>query len=498
MTGGTGASRLLAALTARPAAATALVGSDRSWSVGDVLTASADLAASLRGCGALAVLADNGPAWVVADLAALRAGVPRVPLPTFFADGQLAHVLDAAGVDVILTDQADRIRGLDAGFQPGVVWQGLTRWTRARRDVALPEGTGVVSFTSGSTGSPKGVCLGVDGLVDAAAAVAGRLGDLAVDRHLAVLPLALLLENVAGLYAPLLRGAEVVLPPLASLGWRGMAGFDPAALQQAMVHWQPRSAILVPELLKAWTLVLAAKQARAPACLAFVAVGGARVDPEAIAAARAVGIPVHQGYGLTECGSVVCLNRPGDDGDGVGRPLDHVAVHIDDGEVRVAGGAFRGYLGAGANTGSGQPAFATGDLGRIDADGHLHLGGRRKNLLITSFGRNVSPEWVESALLAQPAIGQAVVVGEARPWLCAVLVPAPGCDGDAVARAVAAANGRLPDYARLGGFTIAAPFTPHNGQATGNGRPVRAAVLDHHSAAIAALYATRKTAYAVS
>ena len=495
---GAGARRLVDALAARPATATALVGSDGSWTVADVLSSSAALAESLRGCGALGVLADNSPAWVVADLAALVAGVPRVPLPAFFTDEQLAHALDAAGVDTLLTDQPDRVGALDAGYLPCAEWQGLTRWRRPRCAVALPEGTGVVSFTSGSTGSPKGVCLAVDGLVDAAVAVARRLGDVAIDRHLAVLPLALLLENVAGVYAPLLRGAEVVLPPLATLGWRGMAGFDPCVLQDAVVRWQPQSAILVPELLKAWTLALAAAGERAPDGLAFVAVGGARVDPGAIAAARAAGIPAYQGYGLTECGSVVCLNRPGDDGDGVGRPLDHVTVHVDDGEVRVAGRAFRGYLGAGANTGSGQPAFATGDLGRIDADGHLHLSGRRGNLLITSFGRNVSPEWVESALLAQPAIAQAVVAGDARPWLAAVLVPAPGHDGDAVAHAVAVANALLPDYARLGGFTIAAPFTLRNGQATGNGRPVRAAVFDHHAAGIAALYATREADHAVS
>jgi len=463
-----------------------------------VLSASAALAERLRGCGALAVLADNSPAWVVADLAALVAGVPRVPLPAFFTDGQLAHVLDAAGVDTLLTDQPDRMGALDAGYRRCAEWQGLTWWTRPRRYVALPDGTGVVSFTSGSTGHPKGACLAVDGLVDAAAAVARRLSDVAIDRHLAVLPLALLLENVAGVYAPLLRGAEVVLPPLATLGWRGMAGIDPRALQDAMFRWQPQSAILVPELLKAWTLALAAAGLRAPDGLAFVAVGGARVDPGAIAAARAVGIPAYQGYGLTECGSVVCLNRPGDDGDGVGRPLDHVAVRVDDGEVHVEGATFRGYLAGGAAARDGQPAFATGDVGRIDANGHLHLGGRRKSLLITSYGRNVAPEWVESVLLAQPAIAQAVVAGDARPWLAAVLVPAPGHGGGAVARAVEAANARLPDYARLGGYAIAAPFTLRNGQATGNGRPVRAAVLDHHRAAVAALYATREATDAVS
>ena len=141
--------------------------------------------------------------------------------------------------------------------------------------------------------------------------------------------------------------------------------------------------------------------------------------------------------------------------------------------------------------------FATGDLGALTADGHLQISGRRKNLLITSFGRNVAPEWVEAALLAQPAIAQALVAGEARPWLAALLVPAPGAGEAALAAAVAAANATLPDYARIGGWAAAEPFTPTNGQATGNGRPKRAAILSHYAAALAALYEAEETRDAV-
>ena len=112
----------------------------------------------------------------------------------------------------------------------------------------------------------------------------------------------------------------------------------------------------------------------------------------------------------------------------------------------------------------------------------------RKNLLITSFGRNVSPEWVESALLAQPQIGQALVAGDGLPILAAVIVPFPGVSSADVAAAIGRANACLPDYARLGGWVEAEPFTPHNGRLTGNGRPVRAAILDHYAAALAALH----------
>lgn len=475
---------LFEAIASRPAGTAVLRGPAGSWDAPALLGEVAAFAARLAGGRVLAVLADNGPAWAIADLAALHAGIVHLPLPAFFSAAQLAHALQAAGADMLLTDQPARIAALELGFAPAGEWQGLALLRRAVAPAALPAGTAKLSFTSGSTGAPKGVCLSAAGLLATATALTWRLGDLGIARHLAVLPLALLLENVAGVYAPLLLGAEVRLPPLQALGWAGMAGFDPAALQRAVTASESASVILVPELLKAWTQYLAAAGERAPAALRFAAVGGARVDAALLARARALGLPAYQGYGLTECGSVVSLNRPGDDGDGVGRPLGHAAVRVADGELHIATPAFLGYLGSAADPGE----FATGDLGHLDAAGHLHLSGRRKNLLVTSYGRNVAPEWVESVLLAQPEVAQAVVGGESRPWLHGVLVPMPGAGEAGLARAVARANAALPDYARLGGWIAAAPFTPQNGQATGNGRPVRAAILNHHAAALAALY----------
>ena len=486
------AERLLAALAARAPDAVVLRGETDIWRAADVLDTVAALAMRLSGHRVLAVLADNSPAWVMADLAALRTGTVHLPLPTFFSPTQMAHVLEQTGTDVLLTDQPERILALNLGFAAAGQWSGLVWMQRQCPAIPLPAGTAKISFTSGSTGTPKGACLSAAGLMATAEGVAARLGDLPITQHMAVLPLALLLENTAGIYAPLLRGAEVHLPALQTLGWRGMAGFDPAALQQSVMANHPHSLILVPELLKAWTLFLTATGQRAPADLAFVAVGGARVDPALLERARALGIPAYQGYGLTECGSVVCINRPGDDGPGVGRPLPHVRLRIADNEVHIASPAFLGYVGdVTTSQSAGAEDFATGDLGELDANGHLLLSGRRKNLLITSFGRNISPEWVESVLLAQPAIGQAAVMGDARPWLSAVLVASPGATPAQLDAAVAQANSTLPDYARVGGWIAGPPFTLANGQATGNGRPLRSAIANHHAVALAALYETK-------
>ncbi|MCL2345065.1 MAG: AMP-binding protein [Desulfobulbus sp.] len=465
---------VLKALAARPADALVLAGGERNWSATEVGREIAALGERLADARVVAALADNGPAWAIADLATLAAGRVHLPLPGFFSPEQLRHALEQAAADTVLTDQPERIGALDLGFAITGRWQGLTWLRRPLGTANLPAGTAKISFTSGSTGAPKGVCLSADGLHDTAQALVRRLADLPLASHLAVLPLGLLLENVAGLYAPLLRAMPVHLPPLADLGWRGMAGFDPAALQAAVAAAQPGSLILVPELLKAWSLYLAASGQRPPASLCYVAVGGARIAPDALLQARALGIPAYQGYGLTECGSVVCLNRPGDDGDGVGRPLEHAGIRIAGGEVLIHSRAFLGYVGANARASGVE--FASGDLGEISSDGHLHLAGRRKNLLITSFGRNISPEWVESVLLAQPAIMQAVVAGEAQAALSAVLAPRPGVSDDDIAAAVAAANQRLPDYARIGQWQCSPPFSPANGLATGNGRPLRAAI----------------------
>lgn len=464
---------------------------DTAWTGQQLLDAASEFGRQLAATRVLGVLADNGPAWAIADLAALQQGTTHLPLPTFFSPTQLIHALHETGCDTVLTDQPQRIEALDLGFSLGDNWLGLSLLKRRCAAIRLPAGTAKISFTSGSTGHPKGVCLSAAGLVDTAAAVAQRLGDLPLHRHVAVLPLALLLENVAGLYAPWLLGSEVRLPGLAEMGWRGMAGFDPAALQTMAAVTGANSVILVPELLKAWTLYLKATGQRAPASLVIAAVGGAHVSPVLLAEARAVGIPAYQGYGLTECGSVVSLNRPGDDGLGVGRPLTHARVSVVAGEVCIGTRAFMGYLNG--RKASSEQVFATGDLGHIDNEGHLHLSGRRKNLLITSFGRNIAPEWIEAALLAQPAIAQVLVAGDAQPWLSALVIPARGHGETAIRQAIAATNAALPDYARIGGWTMVEPFTPQNGLSTSNGRPVRQAILNHHAARIAALYAREET-----
>jgi long-subunit acyl-CoA synthetase (AMP-forming) len=486
------AATMMDVLAARPANPT-LSDPAQNLSAAQVIKSIHGMAWKLAGCRVLAVLADNSIDWVIADLAALHVGAVHLPIPTFFNAAQMVNAMTQAGVDAALTDQPERIFALGLGFTSVGTHGSLHFLRRLTSATNLPAGTAKISFTSGSTGNPKGVCLSMAGLMATAHSIKTALANLHLAKHLTVLPLTLLLENSAGIYAALLSGAQVHLPSLPMLGWQGMAGFNPAMLQKTTQNTAPQSMILVPELLKVWTLYLNATGQRAPSSLLFVAVGGAHVDPGLLSRARKVGIPAHEGYGLTECGSVVSLNRPGDEGTGVGRILPHVQLRLKSGEVHLKTSAFLGYTGDTASSVSAGQGFATGDLGCLDTQGHLHLMGRSKNLLITTFGRNISPEWVESVLLAQNTIAQAVVMGDAHPWLAAIVAPMPGASPEQVATAVAQANAGLPDYAQIKQWITSVPFTLANGLATGNGRPMRAAIARNFAAQFEALYNIEET-----
>lgn len=471
----------------------ALVDGDRTWPR-DALQAEIDALRDrlvTQRTRVLATLMDNGAAWVVADLAAAAAGVVHVPLPVFFAPEQIGHALRAAGVDTLLTLPALAVRWAGApAVDIAVAAQPLAMLRLPGTPVPMPAGTAKITFTSGTTGAPKGVCLSGDAMRQVAEGLVAAMAPLDIRRHLCVLPFAVLLENIAGLMAPLMRGATCVVLPLEQLGLRGSSSFDAARLQDVVAAQQPHSLILLPQMLRAWVGHLMQSGQRAPASLRMVAVGGAAVGAKLLQMAQAVGIPAHEGYGLSEGASVQTLNLPGASRAGsAGRALPHARLRIAaDGEIEVAGSLFSGYLG---NTQALQapPAWwPTGDLGAIDTEGFLHIQGRKKHVLITAFGRNVSPEWVETALRGEHAIAQAVVFGDGEPALSAVVWPTrPDLPDTSLQAAVDAANDTLPDYARIERWVRGrADFSAASGLATANGRPQRVAILQLHADALEA------------
>lgn len=465
----------------------AVAGPDSVLSYGALQGQVRALGRTLRALGVrrLALAADNSPAWIVVDLACLSAGIACVPLPSFFTSAQVAHVLAAVGADHLLLP-SDTTLGSTEGAQRIHLEIAGKRFECI--SLASPQTTdgAKVTFTSGTTGQPKGVCLAATTLETVAVSLAQTLAPLGLARHMVALPLATLLENLAGVYVPLLLGAQIHVPPLAELGYSGAAGLDAARFVDAIRRHRPESLILVPHLLQA--LVAAAESGAGFAeSLRFIAVGGARVAAPLLARARALGLPVYEGYGLSECASVLTLNLPGADRPGsAGRTLPHARIEISSaGEVLAHGPHYLGYVGD-APVATAAPV-ATGDLGYVDADGFLHITGRKKNVFITAFGRNVSPEWLEAELIAERPIAQAAAFGEAQPWNVAVIVsPA---DDIVVSQAIACANARLPDYARIGKWLRAhAPFTLANGQLTANGRLHRTAIWSAYRVPLLDLY----------
>jgi len=488
-------SAVLAALRrhaeARPDAV-AMVGDDRVLTYGVLKERVAEVATALfpapgMRCG---LLLDNGIGWALVDLAARQAAAVLVPIPLFFSAPQIAHVLKTAGLDALVTapgqqfEQGMPTRDISALLgQPAVVMQ-LEAGARPK----LPGATDKVTFTSGTTGSPKGVCLSGRATEQVAQSLLEASAGHAADRHLALLPLATLLENIAAIDVPILAGATTVLRPLAAVGLKGSSQLDPFVMASAIDHADASSIVTVPQTLMG--LILAVASGTRPAKLRLVSVGGAPLSRAVLEQARALGLPVHEGYGLSEASSVVAFNGPGIERSGsVGRPLPHVALRFaEDGEILVKGSIAEGYLGAAPDEPQPRPDqfWPTGDLGHLDADGFLHLDGRKKNMFITAFGRNVAPEWVEAELTASGSIAQAAVFGEARPWNAAVIVPRNPQRAEADIRKV---NDSLPDYARIRRWLLATePFTALNEMATPNGRLRRERIFARYRQELNALY----------
>lgn len=474
-------SRVLDAL-ARHAAATpaaiALSDADQAFTYAELAQAVeatalqlARLVARTRPGAPVAIILDNSPAWVVLDLALVSLGVPSLPIPAFFTADQRKHVLADSGAALLIAQGEDDASIEAAGLRLGVRLLAPTT-------AVLPAGTAKITYTSGSTGRPKGVCLSQDQMEAVAASLVEVIGADYAGKHLPLLPLSILLENVAGLYTTLLAGGRYHVLPAADLGLDNPFRPDLAKLAAAIAGEKATSLILVPELLRALLMVMSFAGARFPD-LSLVAVGGAKVSPRLLDQAASLGLPVYEGYGLSECASVVALNTPGAHRAGtVGKPLPHLKVTLSaDGEILVGPRPFLGYAGGALNAG----VVATGDIGGQDADGFLSIAGRRGNTIINAYGRNIAPEWVESELLAQPEIRQAIVFGEAQPELGALIVPLmPDLDAATLARAVERANANLPAYARIARWMVRPPFDSDAGELTGNGRPRRATILANH------------------
>lgn len=434
----------------RPDAEFALRGGRRTtWA--QARAASARAAGALRAAGLrpgdrCAVLARNAVEYVLLYVAASRAGVVLVPLDARGAPAAWDHVVADAGAALLV-----RGPGFD-GWRPGVPEAGLDELfgpgpevdTRGRGPREL-----LRLYTGGTTGLPKGAVLSQAAVTSAMAQIAaGPHGGRPGERALVVAPLSHA-GAVWSAFAPLAWGASLVIAD----------STRPADVVAALDEHRIGYAALVPALLGPMGEVPGVA-ARAYPALRLLHTGSAPATARTLRrAADVFGCAVVQGYGLTETAAAVSTMTPADTAlafcarpdllGSVGRALPDTRIRVVDGEggavpVGVAGEVvvrgpqlMSGYAGqpAASRAALRRGWLRTGDVGRLDADGYLHLVDRLTDVIVSG-GENVYSAVVERVLCAHPAVGEVAVVGVPDPrWgeavhAAVVLRPGAGATAD--------------------------------------------------------------------
>jgi len=407
---------------------------------------------------------------------------------------------------------------------------------------AEPDDTACIIYTSGTGGLPKGVMLSHRNILSNCDGARDRLRELGLKNEvfLSFLPLSHSYEHMAGQFFPMTIGAEIyyaqgaetlaanmlearptlmtAVPRLyetlhqrITLGVRKAGGikeklFNAALDLGARRHQDPGGLSVLDHLRDGVLdkLVRNKVRARFGGRLKALVSGGAPLNPEIGLFFTALGLRILQGYGQTETSPSVSVNRPGDMKlHTVGPPLKGVDVRIaDDGEILVRGDlVMQGYWkNNDATLDTIRDGWVhTGDIGRIDEDGHLVITDRKKDIIVNSGGDNISPQRVEGILTIEPEIAQAMVYGDKHAHLVALLVAdqdwLAGLDGDAASAEKALApvlekvNNSLSNIEKIRRFILAdEPFTTDNELLTPTMKIRRHKIIDIYRDALESLY----------
>ncbi len=484
--------------TATPAAI-ALWNGEESWSYGQLATMVADLGARLRGAGVrpgdrLGLMAENRAEWVVAFLAGLATGAVVVPLNNRLGAAELSRQLVVADPRLILAS-APFLGSIEhaAGGRPcRPIEQGAggTIWEQpqgdARRDAPDPDAPALVSFTSGTTGSPKGAVISHGALATSATTYAGLLGTDSKTRTLVMVPLFHNTGFVDQLAHMLVVGGSVDLLP----------EFRLATALDALARRPASFLIGVPSIFR--LMMLDARAGTAFERCRILAYGGSPMPPAWIEElhARWPAMRPFNIYGLTEFTSLSHALLPADAvarADTVGTPVEGVRQRIvaengreaapgEPGEVWLAGPTrMVCYLDNPEATADALRGewLRTGDLGAIDRDGFLTLHGRAAEVIVRG-GEKIHASQVEGELAAIAAVSEAAVVGipddvlQERVAACVVTRPGFAFDADA-ARTVLAS--RIADYA-IPERILVVDEIPRNANGKVDRALVRSALMD--------------------
>ncbi|MGA7178305.1 MAG: AMP-dependent synthetase/ligase [Thiobacillaceae bacterium] len=437
----------------------------------------------------VAVMLKNCVEWIVFDQAALSLGLITVPLYLDDRPDNAVWIIDNAGARVLLVEgkfqhrkvaeivstskRLERVVSLLpperlAEWSPQFViakdWLNAAKGTPVPERRVSPDMLASIVYTSGTTGKPKGVMLTHDNMLWNAWYASQCLQFGPDEIFLSFLPLSHTLERTGGYYMPLLLGAEVVFSRSITLLAQDLQTIHPTVLvsvprvyeriygriqdalakkgaiaeqlfksavdvgwhkfeyEQGRASWHPK--LLSWPLLK--KLVADGVVERLGGRLKAAISGGAALCPQIARVFIGLGVPLYQGYGLTETSPVMTVNRPGANMPAsVGKPLPGIEVKIDTNNELLSRSRciMRGYWNdpeatAAAIDGAGW--LHTGDQARMDEQGYLYITGRIKDIIVLSNGEKASPGDMESAITLDPLFEQAMIAGEGKPWLACV------------------------------------------------------------------------------
>ncbi len=520
----------------------------------------------------VALLASNSYRWMVLDLAILSVGAITVPIYESDSVGQIRHILEDANITIAITDttqQADLIESvkteqlrdvlsMDKGAERAI--QSAARYVAPivvteRQEKMRIDDLATIIYTSGTTGVPKGVELTHSNFVYTTASVHMAIPEIVQDpttRILLFLPLAHVL-------------ARFVMHGLAT--GAGRVGFSPNTtnLVGDIASFQPSALLVVPRVLEkvfnaangkagrgakakifSWSagvakshgsmvesgakalgglkysvadaLVLKKVRQILGPNMKYVVSGGAPLATDLARFYRGLGLTLIQGYGLSESTGPITVQRPSYTPMGTVGPVlpgNEVRVDENDGEVWLRGvSVFPGYHNLPEETAEvfEDGWFRTGDIGELDEDGQLRITGRKKGIIVTAGGKNVSPEALEDRLSTHPLIGHVIAVGDAKPFVGALITldpemlpiwlenkglpvvdPVSAAElpevRESLKKAIKRANAHVSRAESIRKFTILnASFTVENGYLTPSLKLRRGEVLKDYSNEVDALY----------
>jgi long-chain acyl-CoA synthetase len=484
---------------------------------------------------AVAVLARTRLEWILLDWAIMSIGAVVVGLYPSNTASECGYILAHSGTVLAFAEDDEQHTKLASVYQgPIVRFDELAELERSAAD-AVPEPVeeddlATLIYTSGTTGPPKGCMLTHKNLVAAALGVRGQLED-ETDTVLLFLPMAHSFARIAHQSATL-HGSTLALVAEVARVPEALQRTRPTILPAVPRVYEKIHANVVGEIERSspvkraigrWALRVGRTKSptslsgRIADALVFKKVrerlggrvrvgisGAAPLGIDVLEFFRSLNMLVIEGYGLTETASSLSVNDPDDYKFGtVGRPVDGTEVRIaEDGEILVRSDTvFTGYYNepeATAAVFTEDGFFRTGDVGEVDAEGFVKITDRKKDLIITAGGKNIAPQNLENALKASRFVSQAVIIGDRRPYVTALItldwdeVNGSGRDPQQLVQdLVDAVNRDRVRVEQIKRFAILPrDFSQAEGELTPTLKLRRRVVQDHFSDEIEALYSS--------